>query len=94
MPIPNWLKNLFSNGVIASFVYSEEVDISADDHEIVIKDSIALALYVGSSGDVKLINPAGDTVTYKNVQVGTHPFACTRIIKNGTSASDIVAGAW
>lgn len=51
----------------------------------------ARALYIGVSGDVKVDTAGGDTVTFKNVPVGTLPQRVTRVYSNGTDASEILA---
>lgn len=54
----------------------------------------AKALYVGVSGDVKLI-PAGAAggaaVTLKNHPVGYLPVQCSRVLATGTTAASLVA---
>ena len=94
MPLPEWLESLTSSGLIASFIHTETVDISTTDHDLSLNDGYAYALHVGGAGDIKVEKPDGSTQLYKNVQPGLQPFFCTKIIKAGTTASDIVAGAW
>lgn len=51
----------------------------------------ARALYVGGTGDVTIITPAGNTVTYSSVPVGVLPVAAKRVKATGTTATNIVA---
>ncbi|MCW8830559.1 MAG: hypothetical protein OQK32_03455 [Gammaproteobacteria bacterium] len=94
MALPKWLDELASSGLIASFLTSEPLDVSAEDKQVSINKGIAYGIYVGSAGDVELVTPNGETVIYKNVSIGSHPFACTSIKNANTSAADIVVGAW
>lgn len=49
-------------------------------------------LYVGVTGDVKLITAAGDTVTLVGVLAGSFiPIQVTRIFRTGTTATNIIA---
>lgn len=94
MPLPNWLKNLVSTGVIASFIHTEDVDTSSEDHVVSINDGRAYGLYVGSAGNIDVEKLDGSTQLYKNVSIGMHAIACKKVIKATTTAGDIVAGAW
>lgn len=49
----------------------------------------ARALYVGSTGDVKVTTTGGDTVTFTNVQAGTFlPVRVARLWSTGTTVTD------
>ncbi len=50
----------------------------------------ALALYVGGSGDVRIVTWGGETVTFANVPVGVLPVRARRVYATGTSATGIV----
>lgn len=50
----------------------------------------ALALYVGSSGDVRLDTWGGETVTFANVPAGILPVRARRVRSTGTTASGLV----
>lgn len=52
--------------------------------------SWALALYVGTGGDVKMDTWGGETVTFANVPVGVLPVRSRRVYAAGTTASNIV----
>lgn len=48
-------------------------------------------IYVGVSGDVKVISLDGNDVTFVNLVAGMiHPIRCTRVYSTGTTATDIV----
>jgi hypothetical protein len=48
-------------------------------------------IYVGVSGDVKVISLDGNDVTFVDLAAGIiHPIACTRVYDTGTAATDIV----
>ena len=51
----------------------------------------ARALYVGTSGDVRVTTSGGDTVTFRNVPVGVLPVRIRRVYAVGTTATDMVA---
>ena len=52
---------------------------------------VARALYVGSTGDIKIDTPNGDTVTFSAVPVGIFPVRANRVYSTGTTATNIVA---
>lgn len=49
------------------------------------------ALYVGVSGDVRVLTAGGSTVTFTNVAEGLLPMRVSRVLSSGTTAADIVA---
>ena len=50
----------------------------------------ALAVYVGGSGDVRLVTWGGETVTFANAPVGVLPVRVRRVYATGTTATDLV----
>lgn len=49
-------------------------------------------LYVGVSGDVKVIMLDGTTVTFTDLAAGViHPITCVLVYSTGTTATNIVA---
>lgn len=48
------------------------------------------ALYVGTSGNLRVTLASGDIVTFANVGAGWHPLRVSRVWATGTAASDIV----
>lgn len=50
-------------------------------------------IYVGTGGDVSVVNTNDSVVLFKNVMSGTNigPFFIKRVNSTGTTASDIVA---
>ncbi len=52
---------------------------------------VARALYVGTTGNITLITPNGQTVLFTAVPVGILPVMCSRVKSTGTTASTIVA---
>lgn len=72
---------------------SEVVDISAADHAF---SNPTTCLHVGVAGDIvveELGTGEGVQRTYKNVEAGMFVGRFTKIIKTGTTATDIV-GRW
>lgn len=49
------------------------------------------ALYIGTSGDLRVIVGSGSTVTFVNVPEGILPMRVSRVLASGTTAADIVA---
>jgi hypothetical protein len=49
------------------------------------------ALYIGTTGHVKITTPNGDTVVFNSVPVGMLYVTVDRVWSNGTTASNIVA---
>jgi hypothetical protein len=48
-------------------------------------------VYVGSSGNVRVTTPQGDTVTFANVATGTIiPVQVLRVLSTGTTATSLV----
>lgn len=49
------------------------------------------AIYVGISGDIKLITTGGNTVILKNLQAGIwHPIKATKVFDTDTDATSII----
>jgi hypothetical protein len=49
-------------------------------------------LYVGVSGDVKVVSVDGNDVTFTSLAAGIiHPISCTLVYATGTDATNIVA---
>ena len=48
------------------------------------------AIYVGTTGNVAIETPAGDTVTFTSVPVGVLPVCAVKVLATGTSASNLV----
>ena len=48
-------------------------------------------LYVGSTGDLKVVTIAGQTVTFKSVPVGFFPVQVKKIFNTGSTAGNIIA---
>lgn len=49
------------------------------------------ALYVGTTGNIKLTTAGGNTVTFSSVPVGVLPVRCVRVFSTNTTASNIIA---
>lgn len=67
---------------------AETVDISSDDHTL---DRISRGLYVGTSGDVTVTMYGGGDVTFANVPAGTILPIRVSVVKDTSTASDMVA---
>jgi hypothetical protein len=52
---------------------------------------ITKALYLGSSGDLKVDMADGSTVIFKSLTFGFMPLCVKRVYATGTTATDIVA---
>lgn len=52
---------------------------------------VCRALYVGSSGNITLRTPDGQTVLFSNVAAGIFPVQCDMVMSTGTAASLMVA---
>ena len=66
---------------------------AGDTFQIYSQSTRGCILYVGGTGNLKVITAAGDEVTYKEVQKGTFlPIQVVRILPpSGTAASDFIA---
>ena len=75
---------------IAMLIPAEEL-AAVTPSDTATLDPPARALYVGASGDVKLDDLAGNTVTLVGVQAGVfHAVRATRIYATDTTATSIV----
>ncbi|MBT8450048.1 MAG: hypothetical protein KJO69_10180 [Gammaproteobacteria bacterium] len=81
--------------IVAGFKTAEAVVLTSD-FTVTINNGNAHGIWVGATGDIVLVTPNGETVTYQNVPVGQWSFPCTEVksTANGTTASDLVVGAW
>lgn len=53
---------------------------------------VTRGIYVGVTGDVKITNVNGQTVTYTNLAAGVHhPMCVSRVWSTGTTATGIIA---
>jgi len=68
---------------------TDAVAVTPDDNNDLA--NVAVALYVGTTGDVKINTFYGNTVTFKTVPVGIMPVRVSRVWSTGTTASNIVA---
>ena len=67
----------------------EVIDISAADHSCT---QMTRAIYVGTSGAVKVDMRGGTALTFTNVQDGTVlPVRVSKVYQTGTTASNMVA---
>lgn len=64
---------------------SDSADYGSDSGKTIYR-----GLYIGTSGNVKVITANGETVTFTNVPVGILPVRVTRVFSTGTTASGIV----
>jgi hypothetical protein len=76
--------------------YFDGFTITPNDDEDLPR--LARGIYVGggngeSPGDVKIVTPAGSTLTFKNVPVGsTLPWVAKRVMNTGTTATNLIGG--
>lgn len=59
-----------------------------DDNDL---DTPTRAIYIGTSGDVKVDLVDSGTVTFANVPIGILPVQAKRVYDTGTGASNLVA---
>lgn len=73
------------SSVLTSVVKSDSVNFAQEVRQI----------YVGTGGDVVVVEQDNTTVTFKNVNSGTTigPFYIKRVNSTGTTASDMIAFA-
>lgn len=81
---PSWDSSSYPGSV--AHTPSDSVDVAFTNG-----NKIARAMYVGTSGDITLVNGEGNTVLFSNVPVGILDVGFTRVNATGTTASDIVA---
>lgn len=48
-------------------------------------------LYIGTSGDVAVVDTSGNALTFSSVPVGILPVECIRVNSTNTTASNIIA---
>lgn len=67
-----------------------EVDLTSDDY---VPEGFFRSIYVGGGGDLVLADVrTGKLVTIKGLVAGSiYPFAGRRVVKTGTTATDIIA---
>ena len=58
--------------------------------DTVDEDSVARAMYVGTSGNMTVKMKSGEVVTFSNVPVGIFPVSVSRINLTGLTAANIV----
>lgn len=75
---------------LSNDIFSSNV---GDTFQIYSQSTRGCILYVGGTGNLKVITAAGDEVTYKEVQKGTFlPIQVVRILPpSGTAAADFIA---
>ena len=65
---------------------------AGDTYQIYSQSTRGCILYVGGTGNLKVITAAGDEVTYVDIQKGTFlPIQVIRIVTSGTTAADFIA---
>jgi len=69
------------------FTNAVAVDISTTD----FIPQYSSQLYVGGTGEIKVDTPESTGVVFKGVPVGFFPVLVTKVYKEGTSATNIVA---
>lgn len=78
----------YDPGLSSPVTGGEAVDIGSGDHTAT---ETGRALWVGTTGNVKVDTSDGDTITINNVQDGTVlPVRVTKVYQTGTTASNMV----
>lgn len=66
------------------------VPVQSDTDEL---SRTGIALYVGVSGNVKVVTTGGDTVTLVGLVAGVwHPIQCKQVFSTGTTATSLLIG--
>jgi hypothetical protein len=75
-----------------SIVQARAVDISSTDDSFPT-NMPTRAIYVGTTGNlvVEFAHNPGVSVTYNNIPVGRHVLRLSKVIRSGTTASNLVA---
>jgi hypothetical protein len=68
-----------------------DIMLIGNTYKIFSKESNDCMLYVGGSGDVSVVTTGKDAVIYKNVAVGFMPVHVAKVLKTGTTATNIIA---
>ncbi len=72
--------------VFASAKFFELVDISSVDHDVVINDGVAMAIFCDTDGEVlKIDTPDQTGYTPLPLIQGINPISCTKIYKTGST---------
>lgn len=74
---------------VVSFGSTDGFAVTPDDNTPFAKK--ARLLYVGGTGDITLITPAGTTLLFKSVPVGFFHVQASQVKATGTTATNIVA---
>lgn len=68
---------------------SDAFDIVPDDGQDL--PFVTRGLYVGGTGNVRLVTLEGSTTTFKNLSAGTVlPVSASRVLATGTTVSDLI----
>jgi hypothetical protein len=65
--------------------------VTVTPHDTTTLASDAACLYVGVSGNITVLMPSGDVVTFANVPVGFFPVQVRRVNATGTTATNMLA---
>ena len=75
--------------------WSNAVAVTTSDANAILDQNgnavVTNALYIGVSGDVKVLMESGQTVTFKSAPVGFLNVRVTQVFSTGTAATNIVA---
>ena len=84
-------KDDFENIAVGeTFPANRAVAITASDSDEL--DNVTRAIYVGSTGDLKVVTLGGDTIVFKSLPAGALlPVRAKQVLSTGTTASDLVA---
>jgi hypothetical protein len=76
--------------LVSTASYQNALAVTPSDDDAL--DRTATALYIGSSGDVKVdLENSGEAIIFKSVPVGFLPARVTKVYSTGTDASSIIA---
>ena len=72
----------------ADYLFEDAASVTPHDSTVQPKFK---ALYIGTSGDLKVTTASGNAVTFKTVPVGFFPLANAKLIwSTGTTAAEII----
>lgn len=79
----------FRNGIIQNPIATDGFSITPNDSTALT--NIAVGIYVGGAGDLKVDTKAGTALTFVGVAAGTFlPIAVTKVYATGTTATNII----
>ena len=76
-------------GIHYSLAFSSLTSVNLSSTDATFTEPVQL--YIGTTGEIKVDTPESTGVVFKGVPVGFFPVLVTKVYKEGTSATNIVA---